>query len=103
MSMLPPRTITDVLRKPIRTDEIVTAMARFRWPATSPTNVMVIDDDPVALDPMRATLTAIGIDAVGLLAGRAALRELDRHRLDAIILDLVMPEFDGCAVLDALQ
>ena len=38
-----------------------------------------------------------------MLDGRAALLELDRHRPDAIILDLVMPEFDGFAVLDALQ
>ena len=95
--------ITDVLCKPIRTAEIVAAMARFRLPATSPTNVMVVDDDPLALDLMRATLKAIGIDAVCLLDGREALRELDRHRPDAIILDLVMPEFDGFAVLDALQ
>ena len=95
--------IADVLSKPIRSDEIVSAMARFRRPGTSPTNVMVIDDDPRALDLMRATLKAMGIDAVCLLDGRLALRELDRHRPDAIILDLVMPEFDGFNVLDALQ
>ena len=95
--------ITDVLCKPIRTDEIVSAMAQFRRPGTSPTNVIVIDDDPLALDLMRATLKAIGIDAVCRLDGRDALRELDNHRPDAIILDLVMPEFDGFAVLDALQ
>ena len=95
--------ITDVLCKPIRSDEIVAAMARFRLPGTSPTNVMVIDDDRMALDLMRATLKAIGIDAVCMLDGREALREIDSHRPDAIILDLVMPEFDGFAVLDALQ
>jgi signal transduction histidine kinase len=95
--------ITDVLCKPIRTDEIVAAMARLRLPATRPTNVMVVDDDPLALDLMRATLKAIGINAVCLLDGREALLELDRQRPDAIILDLVMPEFDGFAMLDALQ
>ncbi len=95
--------IADVLSKPIRTDEIVSAMARFRLPGTSPTNVMVVDDDPLALDLMRATLKSLGIDAVCLPDGRAALREIDLHRPDAIILDLVMPEFDGFAVLDALQ
>lgn len=95
--------MADVLSKPIRSDEIVSAMARFRLPGTSPTNVMVIDDDPRALDLMRATLQPMGIDAVCMLDGRAALRELDRHRPDAIILDLVMPEFDGFNVLDALQ
>ena len=95
--------IADVLCKPIRTNEIVSAMARFRWPVAHPGNVMVIDDDPRALDLMRVTLEAIGIDAVCMLDGRAALRELDQHRPDAIILDLLMPEFDGFAMLDALQ
>ncbi len=95
--------IADVLSKPIRTREIVAAMARFRRPGTSPTNVLVIDDDPLALDLMRATLKSVGIDAVCLPDGRTALRELDRHRPDAIILDLIMPGFDGFAVLDALQ
>ena len=95
--------IADVLSKPIRSDEIVSAMARFRRPGTSPTNVLVIDDDPRALDLMHATLKAMGIDAVCRLDGRVALRELDQHRPDAIILDLVMPEFDGFNVLDALQ
>ena len=95
--------IADVLSKPIRTDEIVSAMARFRLPGTSPTNVMVIDDDPIALDLMSITLKSMGIDAVCMPSGPDALRELDRHRPDAIILDLVMPEFDGFAVLDALQ
>jgi signal transduction histidine kinase len=95
--------IADVLCKPIRTDEIVSAMARFRLPGKRPARVIVVDDDPIALDLMRATLKAIGIDAVCFLDGRDALRELDRLRPDAIILDLVMPEFDGFAVLDALQ
>ena len=95
--------IADVLCKPIRTGEIVSAMARFRLPGAGPTNVMVIDDDLLALDLMRATLKAIGIDAVCLLDAREALRELDRYRPDAIILDLVMPGFDGFAMLDALQ
>ena len=95
--------IADVLCKPICTHEIITAMARFRPLGAKPKQVMVVDDDPAALDLMRATLTAIGIDAVCLLDGREALRDINHHRPDAIILDLVMPEFDGFAMLDALQ
>ena len=95
--------IADVLCKPIRSEEIISAMARLRLPVARPRQVLVVDDDPVALDLMRATLKAIGIDAVCVLDGRDALRDIDQHRPDAIILDLVMPEFDGFAMLDALQ
>jgi CheY-like chemotaxis protein len=52
---------------------------------------------------MQATLKSIGIDAVCKLDGRDALRAMDQIRPDAIILDLMMPEFDGFQVLDALQ
>jgi CheY-like chemotaxis protein len=95
--------IEDILCKPIRNEELVAAMARFRLPAPGRANVMVIDDDPLALDLMRATLKAIGIDSVCLQDGRQAVREMATHQPDAIILDLMMPGFDGFAVLDALQ
>ncbi len=95
-------SIADVLCKPIRTDEIVSAMTRLRVEAPARTKVMVIDDDPLALDLMRDTLKDIGIDSVCVLDGRDALRDIEQHRPDAIILDLMMPGFDGFAVLDAL-
>jgi CheY-like chemotaxis protein len=63
----------------------------------------VIDDDPLALELMRTALGGLGVTAVCLLDGRQALREIDIHRPRALILDLMMPEFDGFAVLDALQ
>jgi PAS domain S-box-containing protein len=95
--------IANVLCKPIRSDEILSAMTRFRLPAGSRANVMVIDDDQTSLDLMRATLKSIGIDTVCFLDGRVAIRDIDAHRPDAIVLDLMMPEFDGFQVLDALQ
>ena len=45
----------------------------------------------------------IGISAVCVPGGREALAEIARLTPDAIILDLMMPEFDGFAVLDALR
>jgi PAS domain S-box-containing protein len=95
--------ITDVLCKPIHSDEILKAMARFRGPASRTTTVMVVDDDPRALDLMQATLAAIGINAVCVPDGREALRTLGHHRPDAMILDLMMPGFDGFEVLAALR
>ncbi|MDP9900744.1 PAS domain S-box protein [Variovorax ginsengisoli] len=95
--------IANVLCKPIRMDEISSAMARFRLPGERRANVMVIDDETVSLDLMRAALMSIGIDAVCFQDGRVALQEIDHHRPDAIVLDLMMPAFDGFQVLDALH
>lgn len=95
--------IADVLSKPIRTDEVVSAMGRLPWPNSERRRVLVIDDDAQALDVMRATLDQHGIETVCMQDGRRALLQLDQHRPDAIVLDLMMPEFDGFAVLDALN
>jgi PAS domain S-box-containing protein len=95
--------IADVLFKPLRSDEILQAMARFKASGSGRVRVMVVDDDPTALDLMQATLKSIDVDAVCVLDGREALRDIERHRPDAIILDLMMPGFDGFEVLDALH
>jgi PAS domain S-box-containing protein len=95
--------IANILCKPIRSDEITSAMARFRQLHGQRAKVMVIDDDVQSLDLMRATLMSIGIDADCFEDGRVALQEIDHIRPDAIVLDLMMPGFDGFKVLDALQ
>ena len=96
-------SISNILSKPIEVDEVASAMAQFRTVASRRGRVLVIDDNPLALELMRTTLENLGIESPCVLDGRDALRDLDQHRPDAIILDLMMPEFDGFAVLDALR
>ncbi len=95
--------IANVLSKPIRSEEIVSAMTRFKLSGKGRAQVMVIDDEQASLDLMQATLNSINVDAVCFQDGRIALKELDLHQPVAIVLDLMMPEFDGFQVLDALQ
>jgi PAS domain S-box-containing protein len=95
--------ISNILSKPIRTDEVAAAIAQFKTTISQRSRVLVIDDDPLALELMRATLASLGVEVSCVLDGRDALRDLELHRPDAIILDLMMPGFDGFAVLDALR
>ena len=97
--------IANILCKPIRSDEILAAMAPFRQAGQGSPRVMVIDDESSSLDLMLATLKSIGVDALCYQDGRQALQDLalDRHRPDALVLDLMMPDFDGFQVLDALR
>lgn len=94
--------VSDILFKPVQTEQVVCALNKIGLNRTT-AKVMVIDDDPLALDLMHATLRSIGIQAVGINSGQTALREMDQHRPDAIILDLMMPDFDGFETLDALR
>jgi len=91
--------IDDVLAKPIHSAEIAAAMSKL--PRRG--KILVVDDDPVALDLMRVLLDALHMQPHCMADGREALQEIDRERPDAIILDLIMPEFDGFQFLDALR
>jgi CheY-like chemotaxis protein len=95
--------VADVLCKPLSRAAVAAALAPFRNPGTLPTNVLVIDDDPAVLAWLHSTLAALDIAAVCLQDGQTALRDIDQHRPDAILLDLMMPGHDGFAVLDALR
>jgi CheY-like chemotaxis protein len=95
--------IENILAKPIRTAEVAAALSRFASLQGAGAPVLVIDDDPLALELMRSTLQSIGLTARGYLDGRQALQDIDALAPCAIVLDLMMPGFDGFAVLDALQ
>ena len=95
--------ISNLLRKPIDAREVLAAIAGLQLPAGRTPQVLVIDDDPMALDLMRSTLQGAGAQGICQLDARQALRDIGQHRPDAIILDLMMPGFDGFATLDALR
>jgi CheY-like chemotaxis protein len=78
-------------------------MSRFVGLGPLAAPVLVIDDDPLALALMHSTLQTIGLTAHGCLDGQQALLDIDALAPCAIVLDLMMPGFDGFAVLDALQ
>jgi PAS domain S-box-containing protein len=95
--------IANVLFKPIQTTQIGIALNQAGLTGTRGSRILVIDDDPIALDLMHVTLKTFGLDVICVNDGRQALLELDQHQPHAIILDLMMPDFDGFAVLDALR
>jgi DNA-binding NtrC family response regulator len=68
--------------------------------------VLVVDDDPVQRRLLDAMLNRSGYEVVTAESGAAALNLLagaDGERIDAVVLDLVMPELDGMGVLEALR
>jgi CheY-like chemotaxis protein len=95
--------VADVFTKPLRADEIVAALRRFGLMHRPEIKVMIIDDDPVAVELMRVTLEDHGVPSVSFLDAREALGALDRHAPAAIVLDLLMPGLDGFGVLDELR
>jgi signal transduction histidine kinase/DNA-binding response OmpR family regulator len=72
-------------------------------PAGGERTVLVIDDDPNALDLIGRTLQAEGFRVVTASDGEEALRLARSLRPSAITLDVIMPRMDGWAVLRALK
>lgn len=59
--------------------------------------LLLLDDEPDALEWMTAALTQLGDEVRGYRTGRAALADLDSWRPDLIVADILMPEMDGFA------
>ena len=65
--------------------------------AGEPLTVVLVDDHPVVRGGLRALLESFdGFAVVGEAAdGEAAVREVQLHRPDAVIMDVMMPHVDG--------
>ncbi|MDD5093606.1 MAG: response regulator [Dehalococcoidia bacterium] len=60
--------------------------------------VLVVDDDPVILRFVSANLRARGFNVVTATEGESALKTMASAPPDLIILDIMMPGFDGIEV-----
>lgn len=65
--------------------------------------VLVVDDDPNALDLLERFLSRNGFNVLTEASGDAALRTARAKRPDVITLDVVMPGMDGLEVLRLLK
>ena len=64
------------------------------------TKILIVDDDPVQLRLLDGVLTKFGCEVISASGGEEALSMLEDHDVDAVVLDLVMPDVDGMTVLE---
>jgi CheY-like chemotaxis protein len=65
--------------------------------------ILVIDDDAQDRDLISAVLEERGYEVMLAESGRTGLAVCHRQRIDAVVLDLRMPEMDGRSVLQQLR
>jgi signal transduction histidine kinase/CheY-like chemotaxis protein len=90
------------LTKPIDREQLRHVIDRFRAPAR-PTRVLIVEDDVVQRERMRGWLEGPQWAVQEAENGREALKRIQENKPDVILLDLMMPEMDGFAVVAALQ
>jgi DNA-binding NtrC family response regulator len=69
-------------------------------------HVLVVDDDPAERRHIEQILVSQGHSVESVGGGEAALKRLEKSEaqpISAVILDLVMPDVDGMAVLERIQ
>ena len=65
--------------------------------------ILVVDDDEVTLDFVELGLRYEGFEVVRALDGIEAMKQVERRRMDLIVLDLNLPLMDGVEVCQRLR
>ncbi len=68
-----------------------------------PGTILAVDDTPENLEPLARHLRRMGHRAIAASSGAQALRALERHGIDTVLLDLNMPGMDGAEVLRRIK
>ncbi len=69
----------------------------------SSATILIVDDEPVALRAIVAELNALGFETLIARDGLDGLRKAERGRPDLVLLDILMPGWDGCETCRRLK
>ena len=90
--------------KPVSKEILLEALGRhITSDGKTSFSCLVIDDDQETLRLVSDVLHSIGCLPVAVDNGKSALEFLKEHKVDVILLDLLMPEMDGFEVLRRLK
>jgi signal transduction histidine kinase/DNA-binding response OmpR family regulator len=90
----------DYLLKPFDREAILAALAHI---SPQQGRLLVVDDDPRLVDLVRQLLEGEPYEVAAATDGQEALAAIAQKRPDIVLLDLLMPEMDGFAVIEHLQ
>jgi DNA-binding response OmpR family regulator len=65
--------------------------------------VLVVDDEPMVREVVSAYLRREGYSTVEVGDGEAAVKAVEHHRPDLIVLDVMLPKLDGYSLLTELR
>ena len=93
-----------VVEKPVDPEGLKRTLARLvSAPRAAPLRVLVADDDPMVIRFVTSILPSHEYVVLQAANGKEALRAIDTQPIDAILLDLRMPDKSGYDVIRALK
>jgi PAS domain S-box-containing protein len=95
-----------VMQKPISRQELYASLVDlglFPLPQGGALKVLVVDDDPKAVEIVAVRILSLSCTVLRAYGGREAIAVAQAERPDLIVLDLMMPELNGFEVVEALN
>jgi len=95
-----------VMQKPISRQELYESLVDlgvFPLSQGQTLNVLVVDDDPKAVELIAIRIAGLASTVLRAYGGREAIDAARRELPDVIVLDLMMPEVNGFDVVEALK
>jgi len=65
--------------------------------------ILAVDDELNILELLKYNLSKEGYQFIGVTNGRDAIKAANEEKPDLIILDIMLPEMDGCDILRTLK
>jgi CheY-like chemotaxis protein len=93
----------EYLVKPVGKEQLLAALYRAAAMPERKHTVVAIDDDPLAIELVRASLEPEGWTVLGAATGQEGLALIRERQPSAVLLDLLMPGMDGFEVVEALR
>jgi signal transduction histidine kinase/DNA-binding response OmpR family regulator len=101
---------TEYLVKPVSGEHLLAAVTRLLPPSwvvegeeSRRLSAVVVDDDPLALKLVRSTLEPLGWEVHTCAGGQQAADLVRAVSPSVVVMDLLMPQVDGFAVIDELR
>ena len=90
----------DYLVKPVRKPVLLETIRKYVLPQSDENDaILLVDDDPRALELLEETLRSAGYETESVRSGTRALEVLSSKLVSAVVLDLLMPGMDGFEVI----
>ena len=91
--------VANWVRKPVKSDELIRALDL----ACHAPSILVVEDDLDLARVMTTVLQSHGIRTFHAVTGTEAVQLCRQHEPSLIVLDLVLPDMDGFAVVNSLR
>jgi CheY-like chemotaxis protein len=92
-----------VLQKPIERESLLALLNQLGLRGRPPPTVLVVDDDPGAVEILALHLQGVGINVLRAHSGREAIDMALAERPALLVLDVLMPGVSGFEVVAALK